>query len=37
RMKRGLSDAIEDDSADPIVSTPVPEQDVALLSRINAG
>ncbi|WP_122228418.1 ATP-binding protein, partial [Pseudomonas syringae group genomosp. 3] len=37
RMKRGLSDAIEDDSADPIVSTPVPEQDMALLSRINAG
>ncbi|WP_371321928.1 ATP-binding protein [Pseudomonas ficuserectae] len=37
RMKRGLSDAIEDDSEDPIVSTPVPEQDMVLLSRINAG
>lgn len=37
RMDRGLSAAIEDVSAHPIVSTPVPEQDMALLSRINAG
>lgn len=37
RMDRGLSAAIEDVSAHPIVSTPVPEQDMALLSRINTG
>lgn len=37
RMKRGLTAAIEDPSSDPLVTTPVPEQNMALLNIINVG
>lgn len=37
RMKRGLSPAIEDMAADPIVLAEVPEPDRALMQSINAG
>lgn len=36
RMKRGLSPVIEDVSTHPLVNEPVPEQNMALLSIINA-
>jgi len=37
RMKRGLPAAIEDLSVNPIVTTSVPEQNMSLLTVINAG
>ncbi|MDX9626238.1 ATP-binding protein [Pseudomonas fragariae (ex Marin et al. 2024)] len=37
RMKRGLSPAIEDLTAHPVVTTQVPEQSLALLTMINNG
>lgn len=37
RMKRGLTAAIEDPSSNTLVTTPVPEQNMALLNIINVG